>query len=121
MKRQCAVLTAPKRIEIIEEEIPALKPDQVKLHMLYVMDKTPLGEMFLRGEYLPIEREEYISTVAEALTLLPPDTVIARITGDAAGEGLLAPEWSRRKIAVINDIDKYLFENGLWQGKAFLG
>ena len=34
MKRQCAVLTAPKRIEIIEEEIPALKPDQVLYRMV---------------------------------------------------------------------------------------
>ena len=29
MKRQLAVLTAPRTIEIIEEELPALKPDQV--------------------------------------------------------------------------------------------
>ena len=29
MKRQLAVLTAPKKIEIIEEELPRLQPDQV--------------------------------------------------------------------------------------------
>ncbi len=99
--------------------LAALRPDQVKLHMLYVMRGTPLGEMFLRGEYSPIERQEYIEIVARAITLLPPDTVVARLTGDGAGDALLAPEWSRRKVAVINDIDKFLFENDLWQGKFF--
>lgn len=96
-----------------------LRPDQVKFHMLYVMRGTVLGKMFELGEYEPIERQEYIKTVAHAITLLPPDTVVARLTGDGAGEGLLAPEWSRKKVAVINDIDKFLFENDLWQGKFF--
>ena len=99
--------------------VAALEVDQVKLHMLYVMEGTRLGKMFLSGEYFPIEREEYIKAVAEAIALMPEKTVIARLTGDASGEGFLAPEWSRRKIAVINDIDKYMFENNLWQGKNF--
>ena len=101
--------------------VAALAPDQVKLHMLYVTRGTKLAQMYEKGEYFPIEREEYIRTVCEALTLLPPDTVIARITGDGAGDSLIAPEWSRKKIAVINDIDKHLFENRLWQGKNFGG
>ena len=101
------------------KKLAALRPDQVKFHMLYVMENTPLGKMFLEGEYEPIAREDFISAAANALTLLPPQTVVARITGDGAGEGMLAPEGSRRKIAVINDIDKYLFENDLWQGKFY--
>ena len=101
------------------KKLAALVPNQVKLHMLYVMNGTKLGKMYLDGEYFPIERKDYIETVARAITLLPPDTVIARLTGDGAGEGLLAPEWSRKKVSVINDIDKYLFENDLWQGKFF--
>ena len=99
------------------KKLAALRPDQVKFHMLYVMENTPLGKMFLEGEYEPIAREDFISTAANALTLLPPQTVVARITGDGAGEGMLAPEWSRRKIEVINDIDKYLYENNIYQGK----
>ena len=80
-----------------------------------------MAKMYLDGEYSPIEREEYIRTVCEALTLLPTDTVIGRLTGDGDGERLLAPEWSRKKIDVINGIDKYMFEHNLWQGKNFGG
>ena len=51
--------------------------------------------------------------------LLPPDTVVARVTGDGMGSELLAPEWSRKKVSVINDIDKLLYERGSWQGKKY--
>ena len=62
---------------------------------------------------------DYVRAVAKALTLLPPDTVIARLTGDGAPEALLAPDWSRKKTAVVNDVDKYLYQNDLYQGKYY--
>ena len=100
-------------------DVAALGTDQVKLHMMYVIDGTVLGEMYKRGEYTPIEREEYISTVCDSLEILPTDTVVARITGDGAEDTLLAPLWSRRKTAVINDIDKEMFRRNSYQGRLF--
>lgn len=96
--------------------VASLRPEQVKLHLLYVLRGTALGDMYLAGEYWPLERERYIRLVADTLELLPPDTVIARLTGDGAPEELLAPLWSRRKTTVINDIDKLLFARGSMQG-----
>ena len=102
-------------------QVAALRPDQVKLHLLHVLRSSRLGEVYLRGDYQPMEKEEYIDTVAEALTLLPPETVIARLTGDGMADDLLAPDWSRKKVSVINDIDKRMYELDLWQGKFFQG
>ncbi len=99
--------------------VAALHPHQVKIHLLHVLEGTPLAGMYRAGEYTPMEREDYVETVVEALTLLPPDTVIGRLTGDGMAEQLLAPEWSRRKVSVINDIDKALFARGLYQGIYF--
>ena len=99
--------------------VAALRPHQVKIHLLHVLQGTSLADMYLAGEYEPMDRQDYIETVAEALTLLPPDTVIGRLTGDGMAEHLLAPEWSRRKVSVINDIDKLLFLNGWYQGIHF--
>lgn len=96
-----------------------LRPDQVKIHLLHVLKNTRLGEMFVRGEYLPMEMDDYVETVAEALTLLPPETVVGRLTGDGMQSELLSPDWSRKKTAVINNIDKLMFERDLWQGKDF--
>lgn len=99
--------------------VAALRPDQVKLHLLHVLRGTRLGEMYMAGQYCPMEREDYVRTVVRALELLPPDTVIGRLTGDGMGEDLLAPDWSRRKVSVINDIDKMMFAENTWQGRLF--
>ena len=98
-------------------EVARLHPDQVKLHLLHVLRSSRLAEIYERGEYSPLEREHYISLIVQALELLPPDVVIARLTGDGMGEDLLAPEWSRKKVSVINDIDKKLYELDSFQGK----
>lgn len=96
-----------------------MRPNQVKFHLLHVIEGTALADMYLAGEYIPMEREEYIDVVCQALTLMPKDTVIGRITGDGMQSSLLAPDWSRRKTAVINDIDKKMFEENLYQGANF--
>ena len=101
-------------------DVAALGTDQVKLHMMYVIDGTTLGEMYKRGEYTPIDRDTYISVACDALELLPTDTVVARITGDGAEDSLLAPLWSRKKTAVINDIDKEMFRRNSYQGRLFM-
>ena len=99
--------------------VAALRPSQVKIHLLHVLRGTVLSEWYEAGEYLPMDRERYIETVCRALTLLPPDTVIGRLTGDGMGEHLLAPEWSRRKVTVLNDIDKMMLKNDWYQGLFF--
>ena len=79
-----------------------------------------MAEIYESGEYEPLTKEEYVSLVADAIELLPPDAVVARVTGDGMGEELLAPEWSRKKVSVINNIDKLLFERNSYQGKRFV-
>lgn len=96
-----------------------LHPDQVKIHLLHIIEGTKLSEIYKNGDYIPMEREDYIETVCEALTLLPEDTVICRLTGDGMADSLLAPQWSRKKVTVLNDIDRKMFENDLVQGKMF--
>lgn len=96
--------------------VAELRPNQVKIHLLHVIDGTKLAQIYRAGDYAPMEREAYIETVCRALRLLPPETVIGRLTGDGAPDTLLAPEWSRRKVAVINDIDKMMFDLGWIQG-----
>ena len=100
-------------------DVAALHPDQVKIHLLHVLKYTRLAKMYESGEYTPLEREHYINLVADAIELLPPDTVVARLTGDGMADDLLAPLWSRKKTTVINDIDKLLFARDSWQGKKY--
>ena len=99
------------------DAVARLHPDQVKIHLLHVLKDTDMAAMYRAGDYRPLEKAEYVSLVADAIERLPEDIVIARLTGDGMGDALIAPDWSRKKVTVINDIDKLLFERTSWQGK----
>ncbi len=98
-------------------DVAALHPDQVKIHLLHVLRNTEMARMYEDGLYTPLEKQEYVTLVVDAIERLPADTVIARVTGDGMADSLLAPEWSRKKVSVINDIDKLLYERNSYQGK----
>ncbi len=98
------------------EETARLRPDMVKIHLLHVLRGTELCRMYERGEYTPMSMEEYVAVTAAQLRLLPPETVIARVTGDGMGSELVAPSWSRRKTEVANSLDKKLYADDTFQG-----
>lgn len=64
----------------------------------------------------PLGKEEYISWIADALEIIPPQITIHRLTGDAPKDTLLAPLWSRDKKAVLNGINMELKKRGTCQG-----
>ena len=101
------------------QDVAKIHPDLIKIHLLHVIKGTPLAKMYENGKYTPISRDEYIKIVCDQLELLPPDIVIERLTGDGIGSDLLAPEWSRKKVTVINDIDKELYRRSSFQGSKF--
>ncbi|WP_029897276.1 TIGR01212 family radical SAM protein [Desulfohalovibrio reitneri] len=89
----------------------------VKLHSCYVARGTPLAEWWREGRYTPLERDEYAAMAARALTLLPPEVVVQRLTGDPAPDELLAPDWAADKGKTMRAIQELLRERSLWQGK----
>lgn len=91
--------------------------DQVKIHLLHVLRGTRLCEMYDAGEYEPMSLDEYADSVVRQLEVIPPETVICRITGDGTPDELVAPMWSRKKFVVADAIDKLLYERDSWQGK----
>lgn len=103
------------------KEVALLLPDQVKFHLLHVIRGTVLAKMFDSDEYVTMEQDDYVDVVANALTFLSPDTVVGRLTGDGMQSMLIAPDWSRKKTIVINEIDKKMYKENLWQGKNFKG
>ncbi len=96
-----------------------LNPDGVKLQMLHIIKGTKLAEIYKKSQFHLLSREEYIRIITQQLAILPPETVIERITGDGDKSKLIAPLWTMDKIAVLGGIDKALCENDLWQGKYY--
>lgn len=96
-----------------------IEPDGVKIHLLHVIKGTKLEELYNMGKYTPLTKEEYVETTVKQLELLPPETVIERITGDGDKKKLVAPMWSADKISVLGAIDKLQADLDTYQGRLF--
>jgi radical SAM protein (TIGR01212 family) len=91
----------------------------IKIHLLYVIQSTPLADMYRRGAYHCLSRAQYVDIVCEFLALLHPQVVIHRLTGDPHPHELLAPEWALEKQTNLQAIRDALESRNLWQGKYF--
>lgn len=90
--------------------------DAVKLHNLYAVRRTPLGEQYERGEVRLMERDEYIAVLVDVLELLPPHVVVERISGEAPRDYFLGPAWSLDKPAILAAIEAEFARRGTCQG-----
>ena len=120
----------------------------IKIHMLIIMKGTGLAEIYEsqldRGiicgekeaggsqtgvhvgekENFPrlsiMSKEEYISTAAEAIQLIPRDITIHRLTGDSPADLLIAPLWSSDKLSILNGINSSLKKMAALQGSLLI-
>lgn len=90
--------------------------DGIKIHMLYVMKNTKLLELYNKEKFHILTRDEYVKITATQLEYLPLSMVIHRLTGDSAKDLLVEPTWSLKKFVVLNEIDKYMRKNNIYQG-----
>lgn len=96
-----------------------LQLHSIKIHLLHVLKGTVMEQQLAEGQFRLLTREEYVGIVCDQLELLPPQMVIQRVTGDGERESLVGPEWSLKKLCVMNEIDKELVRRNSFQGKNF--
>ena len=65
--------------------VAELPVDAVKLHLLYIIKGTVMGQEYLEGKVRELSMEEYVGIVCDQLELLPPEVVIERIPGGGRG------------------------------------
>ncbi|MBQ4362072.1 MAG: TIGR01212 family radical SAM protein [Lachnospiraceae bacterium] len=88
-------------------------PDGIKIQMLHVMKGTALGERYGKEPFPLLTLDGYAGLVADACRIMPPETVLHRMTGDAPWALLIEPQWSRDKKRVLNTINRKLREAGI--------
>ena len=91
----------------------------VKIHMLHLMRGTRLAQL---NEQHPLRlqtMEEYVDTVIRQLEVLPAEMIIQRLTGDGLADDLIAPQWTRKKVCVLNEIDKEMARRDTWQSRKY--
>ncbi len=98
------------------ERVLDLGVEGLKLHPLHVVKGTVLANAWRRGEYQPLRFDEYLATAADLIERTPREVIYHRVTGTAARDILLAPEWCSWKWAVLNGIEAELRRRGSSQG-----
>ncbi len=90
--------------------------DGIKIHNMHVIDGTPLAGEYRRGEVEAPGPVDHLRNVAAALELLPPETVVMRVTSDTADERLLAPRefWGKQEFR--RRLVKHMQEHDIYQG-----
>ncbi|WP_418790812.1 TIGR01212 family radical SAM protein [Phosphitispora sp. TUW77] len=93
--------------------------DFVKLHSLYIVKDTLLGQMYRKGEFDLISLDEYINRVILFLEYLDPRIVIQRLVGKGPQGNLDFCNWSASWWKIRRSIEEVMEERDTWQGKKF--
>ena len=91
----------------------------IKVHLLYVLKNSKLARFYEENQFKIYERDEYVELIAKIISKLNPKIVVHRLTGDAKKDDLLLPEWSADKRGILNDIQKKLKAQSIYQGVNF--
>ncbi len=95
----------------------ALEVEQVKLHSLYIIEGTTLGEMYKNSEFEVISLDDYVDRVVSFIEYLSKDIVIQRLVGKGPKDRLLFNNWDRSWWHIKDRIEKKLEGKDTWQGK----
>ena len=96
--------------------VASLRPDFLKIHALYVRQGSALCALYEKQPFPLLTAEEYVEILADQIELLPPETVVERLTSSPLRSALVAPLWTADKKKTIAMLDKILEKRGTFQG-----
>lgn len=92
----------------------------VKLHNLHVLKKTELEQIYLRGEFAPIELNDYAEKVMIFLEHLSPKIAIHRLVAySSRWDELVAPPWTTDRMGSHQRIIDMIRQNQSFQGRLY--
>ena len=86
--------------------VVAAGTDGIKIMNLYVLKNTDLAVDYERGLFRALDFQEYLELLKQALTIIPNNIVVHRLTGDPPKSQLIAPDWVADKKRVLNELKK---------------
>lgn len=98
-----------------------LNIDGIKIHMLEVLKDTPLEKYYAKNKFKILSKEEYVNIVVKQLEYLNKEIVIHRLTADPNKNNIIEPTWLIKKFTILNEIDKLMSKNNIYQGDKIKG
>jgi radical SAM protein (TIGR01212 family) len=95
--------------------INSLDIQGIKLHCLLVLKNTKLYDEYLKNKFKLQSLEEYVDICVKQITHLKDNIIIHRLAADGVVDDLVEPQWSRKKLVIMNEIDKKLRKENKYQ------
>lgn len=92
----------------------------IKLQLLHILKGTDLLKDYEDSKFNALTMEQYIDILCDAVSIIPKNVIIHRLTGDGDKNILVAPLWSGNKKVVLNTINKTFEERNIIQGSKTL-
>ena len=92
----------------------------IKLQLLHILKGTDLADYYAAHPFYIPRMEDYFRVLGNCVSLLRPDIVIHRLTGDGPKELLIAPLCTGSKRYVLNQFHAYLKRQEIWQGRSYI-
>jgi len=100
-------------------EVSSLGIDVFKVHNLHIVRNTPLARMYRKEPFSLFNFEEYIDFIIEFLERLSPDMVIERLFTDTPHQLLIAPDWGKSHLQILQAIETELERKDTYQGRLY--
>ena len=88
----------------------------IKIHSLLILKNTIMYDDFKIKPFKILTLDEYVDIVCKQISILRPDIIIHRLAADGDINDLIEPKWTIKKMVVMNEIDKKLRKDNLYQG-----
>ena len=96
--------------------LSALKVKMVKIHSLYILKDTPMGQMYENKEFEICSVDEYIDLVIAFMRYASKDMVFQRFLGRAPEEDSLFCNWNMSWWKIKDMIDEKMDRENIMQG-----
>ncbi len=96
-----------------------LEIDGIKLHMLTVLEDSPLAKLHEQEKFNFMTMQEYCELAVEFLEYMPKTTSVQRLAASGLFKSLVEPTWVNKKFETLNLIDKIFLEKDTYQGAKF--
>ncbi|MBN2897399.1 MAG: TIGR01212 family radical SAM protein [Clostridia bacterium] len=101
--------------------LSVLKVDYVKIHSLYILKGTSMGDAYEAGEFSIISPEDYVDRVVSFIEVVSPDMVFQRLAARAPEELTLFCNWGMSWWKLKDMIDEALESRDISQGALYEG
>lgn len=101
------------------DEVSSLGIDVFKVHNLHIVRNTPLARIYKAEPFELFGFEEYVTFIVDFLERISPDMIIERLFTDTPHQLLIAPDWGKSHLQILQAIEAELEKRDTYQGRLY--